>query len=167
MVVGQSLHHGDDNDDVVIVVSCGVGHPHRLTLVSGRGLPIGAHVGVWALDRVGACPLMPVWRRRACGWVWAGACACSRSCDDNDGDIVVSVVWLLMHHHCQRAPLALSPLGYPIVRGQRATTQSLPCMGAHIGHPISYLGYTNPRSQLLCPPHPRHTCPAHPKSMVT
>ena len=91
---------GDNADVVVVVVSHGVGHPHRLTLVSGRGLAIGACVGVWALDRAGAhplthygdrdnnpvvvshgggrprpwaCRLAPVLRRWGCGWMWAGA----------------------------------------------------------------------------------------------
>ena len=117
VVASQSPHHRDDND-VVIVVSRGVGHPCHLTSVSGRGLPIGARVGVWALDRAGArrlthyrdgdddpvvvshgegrpfpwarC-LTPVWRWRACGWVWAGVRTRSRSCNNND-DVVMSVV---------------------------------------------------------------------------
>ena len=51
MVVRQQSHHGDD---VVVVVSCGLGHPHHMTSVSGWGLPIRAHVGVWASDQAGA-----------------------------------------------------------------------------------------------------------------
>ena len=43
VVASQLPHHGDD---VVVVISHGVGHPSCLTSVSGRGLPIGARVGV-------------------------------------------------------------------------------------------------------------------------
>ena len=62
-------HHGGEDDDPV-VVSHGGGRPclwvHRLA---------------------------PVSRRRACGWVWAGAHAHSRLCDDdNDVVIIASVV---------------------------------------------------------------------------
>ena len=76
-------------------------------------------MGVWALDRAGACPLMhygdgdddPVvvshgggrpcpWahrpasglRRWECGWMWAGAPARSHSYDDDDDVVIVRSV---------------------------------------------------------------------------
>ena len=60
-------HYGDGDDDPV-VLSHGGGHPC-----------------LWVRR------LTPVWRRRACGWVWAGVHARSRSCDDDD-DIITSIV---------------------------------------------------------------------------
>ena len=115
--MSQLLHHGD-NDDIVIFVLHGVGHPHHLMLVSGWGLP-GVHVGVWGLDRAGArplthhvdrdddpvvvlygrgcpylwvCCLTPVLKQQACGWMWAKPPAHSHSFDDDDDVIVVTSV---------------------------------------------------------------------------
>jgi len=50
-VVRQSTHHGDDDGVAVVVWHC-AGRPRRLTLTSGRGVPIGAHAGVRGWDRV-------------------------------------------------------------------------------------------------------------------
>ena len=61
-------HYGNGDNDPV-VVSHGGGHPC-----------------LWVRR------LTPVWRRRVCGWVWAGAHARPRSCNDNDDVIVIASV---------------------------------------------------------------------------
>ena len=60
-------HYGDGDNDPVVVSHSG-----------GRPRP-------WARR------LAPVLRRWGCGWMWAGAHARSRSCDDDDV-VVASVV---------------------------------------------------------------------------
>ena len=61
-------HCGDRDDDPIVVSHSG-----------GRPCP-------WA------CRLMPILRRQACGWMWAGACAHSHSCDDDDDIVVIASV---------------------------------------------------------------------------
>ena len=63
--VHHLTHYGDVDDNPIIVSHSG-----------GRPCP-------WARR------LMPVWRRRACGSVWAGAPARSHSYDDDDDDVIV------------------------------------------------------------------------------
>ena len=62
------MHYGDGDDDP-IVVSHGEGRPH-----------------LWARR------LAPILRRQGCGWMWAAARTCSRSCDDNVVVVIASVV---------------------------------------------------------------------------
>ena len=66
--VRRLTHYGDVDDDPVVVLHGG-----------GRPCP-------WARR------LTPVWRRRACGSVWAGAPARSHSYDDDDDIVVVASV---------------------------------------------------------------------------
>ena len=89
---------------------------------------------------------------RRCGW--------PTPCETTT---TTTVVRRLTRQHSPYPPLALSPLGHPIARGQRATTQSLPCVRAHIGHPVSCLGHPSPGFQHPCPPRPPHTHPRPPK----
>ena len=86
----------------------------------------------------------------------------------NDDDIVVVVIVPMVQRstrqHHPYPPLALSPLGHPIARGQRATTQSLPCVRAcpHRA-PRQLPGAPQPRVPTPLPAPPPHTHPRPPK----